>query len=110
MMINEPATTAQKWWRPGLPFLYRRHVAWGRICGALRVLIGKNASIPKGLTDTGTALGKVRVNDYYGGCILSLPEADLYWHAWGFDGWGAGPGQAEFERADLPEAPAGLSA
>ncbi len=80
------------------PFWYQRRVAWGRVCGAARVLVGRNASIPKGEHNTNTALGIVRVNDYYGGAIISLPEADLFWHAWDYDGWGAGMGQAKFER------------
>jgi hypothetical protein len=105
MESQEPPVGWRRW-----PFQYRRRVFWGRLCGAGRVLVGRNASIPKGLSNTETGIGRIWVDDYYGGCILSLPEADLYWHAWGFDGWGAGPGQAEFERADLPEAPAGASA
>ncbi len=83
------------------PFSYRRRVLWGRLCGAARVLVGRNASIPKGLSNTETEMGRIWVDDYYGGCILSLPEADLYWFAWGFDGWGAGCGQGKFERSDL---------
>jgi hypothetical protein len=99
---QEPTLSGWRW-----PFWYRRHVLWGRLCGALRVLVGKNASIPVGLHNTGTALGQVRVKGYYGGCVVSLPEADLYWRAWDFDGWGAGCGQGKFDRAyeAPPEAP-----
>ncbi len=105
MEAQDPVGHGRRW-----PFWYRRKVLWGRLCGAARVLIGKNASIPKGLSNTETPMGRIWVEDYYGGCILSLPEGDLYWFAWGFDGWGAGPGQGLFERAELPEAPAGASA
>ncbi len=65
----------------------------GRIIGAFRVLIGKNASIPTGLHNTETPAGRVDVRGYYGGAIISLPMGDLYWNAKKFDGWGAGPGQ-----------------
>lgn len=77
---------------------YSWMVIRGRMLGAVRVLLGKSASIPKGLHNTRTALGEVRVTDYYGGCTISLPEADLYWFAHKFDGSGAGPGQALFNR------------
>lgn len=87
---------------PFLKYLWRR--TWmayrpmkirGRIRGALRVLWGKSASIPKGSYDT--ALGPMRVTDYYGGCILNMNGGDIYWTADVLDGWGGAPGQDLFE-------------
>ncbi len=96
----EPVTEkARPWW--ALPYEYQRHRVVGILQGAFRVLSGKNASIPKGFHNTGTALGIVEVRGYYGGCRISLPEGDLYWGATDFDGWGAGPGQRKFD--DLGE-------
>jgi hypothetical protein len=61
------------------------------------VLFGKSASIPKGLHDT--ALGPIRVRDYYGGCKLNMNGGDIYWTPDVLDGWGAAPGQDLFEAA-----------
>ncbi len=71
----------------------------GRIIGAVRVLLGKSASIPKG--DHDTAIGKVHISDYYGGCTFSIQKPDerdleilrrfgrdLYWTSQGYDGSG----------------------
>lgn len=93
-MTTQPTTS--RGWR--LPFLYERLVVRGRIVGAIRVLFGKNASVPKG--EHNTALGLMSVRDYYGGLILTLPECDIYWTATKLDGWGAGLGQRKF----VPEA------
>ena len=60
----------------------------------MRVLIGKNASVPTGHHNTD--IGYVRVRSYYGGLIIGLSDCDLYWRANKYDGWGAGPGQRKF--------------
>ena len=79
---------------------------WGRVRGAVRVFSGKNASVPKGWHDT--TIGRIRVDDYYGGLILSLGNCDLYWTAHGYDGWGAGPGQTKFLEGGVEEDKNGL--
>ncbi|HDY84245.1 MAG TPA: hypothetical protein ENH74_00990 [Methylophaga sp.] len=83
-----------------LPWGYQRRRFIGRCIGAWRVLVGKSASIPKGLHDT--ALGKIKISDYYGGCIFSIKKLDendlkitrrvgrdLYWNSRIYDGSGA---------------------
>ena len=73
---------------------YRRKRMLGHLNGAFRVLIGKSASVPKGLYDT--PLGRVLIRDYYGGLKLTLPQGELYWNAYCYDGWGAGEGTTLF--------------
>ena len=104
--VNEPG---RRWLR--LPRPYERERAVGRIIGAFRVLVGANASIPKGWHNTNTSYGAIGVRDYYGGCKLSLPECDLYWTSREMDGWGAGPGQPKFEAfvRDEEHSPAALA-
>lgn len=83
-----------------LPWEYQRRKFVGRCIGALRVFCGKSASIPKGVHDT--AIGTVRITDYYGGCTFSIKRPneddlqilrshgrDLYWNSQGYDGSGA---------------------
>ena len=83
-----------------LPWEYERRRLRGRCIGAWRVLVGKSASIPKGVHDT--AIGTVRITDYYGGCTFSIKRPneadlailgrhgrDLYWKSQGYDGSGA---------------------
>ncbi len=83
-----------------LPWTYERRRFVGRAIGAWRVLLGKSASIPKG--DHDTAIGKVHISDYYGGCTFSIKKPDerdleilrrfgrdLYWTSRGYDGSGA---------------------
>ncbi len=92
---GEPATRSFR-----LPWTYERTRFVGRCIGAWRVLIGRSASIPKGEHDT--AIGKVRIADYYGGCIFGIKPLDesdleivqhcgrdLYWTSQGYDGSGA---------------------
>src|SRR5690606_24444168 len=79
LMPESTAPTFVTGFRLRLPFLYERLVLWGRIRGAVRVLIGKNASVPVG--EHNTAIGLMRVRSYYGGLTLSLPECDIYWDA-----------------------------
>ena len=79
---------------------YRPKVIRGRIRAALRVLFGRNASIPTGRYDT--ALGPISTWGYYGGCRLELNGGDIYWTPQGLDGWGAAPGQDLFELNRLP--------
>ncbi len=82
------------------PWRYERRRFVGRCIGAWRVLVGKSASIPKGAHDT--AIGKVRISDYYGGCIFGIKPLDerdlaimrrhgrdLYWTSKVYDGSGA---------------------
>ena len=70
---------------------YGLRVLRGRLSGAVRVVLGKSASIPKGFHDT--AMGAFTVDDYYGGCLLGFGAGDLYWFVDRYDGWGGGPGQ-----------------
>jgi hypothetical protein len=97
-MTGEPAVTERRLVR--LPWVYQRRRFVGRVIGAVRVLAGKSASIPKGEHDT--AVGRVRITDYYGGCIFSIKKPDvrdleilrrygrdLYWTSRGYDGSGA---------------------
>ncbi len=92
---TEPGTRSFR-----LPWTYERRRFVGRVIGAMRVLVGKSASIPKGLHDT--AIGKVHISDYYGGCTFSIQKPDerdleilrrvgrdLYWTSRGYDGSGA---------------------
>ena len=86
--------------RVRFPWRYERRRFVGRCIGAWRVLRGKSASIPKGVHDT--AIGTVRITDYYGGCTFSIKRPneddlailrshgrDLYWTSQGYDGSGA---------------------
>ena len=98
MIVKEPRLSF-------LVYLWRRTWAgywpmrWrGRVRGALRVLLGKSASIQRGYHYT--ALGPMRVTDYYGGCILSTSRGDIYWGVDNLDGWGGGQGQDLFERVE----------
>ena len=91
MTANEPGAVDRPRWYWTLT--YKCRVMRGRITGAFRVLTGKSASIPTGVHNTETPAGRVYVEGYYGGAIISLPMGDLYWKAKQFDGWGAGPGQ-----------------
>ena len=78
--------------------LWRRISTWGRrFWAALRVLRGKNASIPVG--EYASAIGVIKVRDYYGGCVFtcSCRQADIYWTHDKLDGWGARSGQAKFD-------------
>ena len=92
---TEPGTRSFR-----LPWTYQRRRFVGRIIGAFRVLVGKSASIPKG--EHNTAIGKVNITDYYGGCIFSIKRPDkedleilqrfgrdLYWNSKVYDGSGA---------------------
>lgn len=79
------------------PWVYQRQCVVDRLIGVFRVLIGRNASIPKGSHNTDTKFGIISVRGFYGGCILSLPQVDLYWTSQRYTGWGAGPRQAKFE-------------
>ena len=115
-MDAEPTITEKRLIR--LPWTYQRRRFVGRVIGALRVLFGKSASIPKGEHDT--AIGKVRISDYYGGCIFSIQKPDerdlailarvgrdLYWTSQGYDGSGACMNCREAGESDVPlEAPA----
>ncbi len=96
-MSAEPAITGRRF---GLPWVYERRRFRGRVIGAWRVLLGKSASIPKG--DHVTAIGRVNISDYYGGCTFSIKKLDerdleilrchgrdLYWTSQGYDGSGA---------------------
>lgn len=95
-------TTMEPGTRTGfrLPWTYERRRFVGRFIGAWRVLVGKSASIPKGRHST--AIGKVSISDYYGGCIFSIQQIgeddlqilrshgrDLYWTSKVYDGSGA---------------------
>ena len=92
---TEPGTRSFR-----LPWTYERRRFVGRCIGAWRVFMGKSASIPKGEHDT--AIGKVGISDYYGGCTFSIKKPneddlqilrrfgrDLYWTSQGYDGSGA---------------------
>ena len=83
-----------------LPWTYQRRRFVGRVIGAMRVFLGKSASIPKGEHDT--AIGLVTITDYYGGCTFSIKKPDkrdleilasvgrdLYWNSKVYDGSGA---------------------
>ncbi len=96
-MSAEPTITERRF---GLPWVYQCRRFVGRVIGAVRVLLGKSASIPKG--DHSTAIGKVHISDYYGGCTFSIKKPDerdleilrrhgrdLYWTSQGYDGSGA---------------------
>ncbi|KKL22483.1 hypothetical protein LCGC14_2434960 [marine sediment metagenome] len=101
-----------------LPWTYERRRFVGRCIGAVRVLLGKSASIPKGKHDT--AIGIVNISDYYGGCILSIQRPDerdlkilgrfgrdLYWTSQGYDGSGSCMNCREAGESDVPlDAPA----
>ena len=95
-MSAEPTTTERRF---GLPWVYQRRRFVGRVIGAVRVFTGKSASIPKG--EHSTAIGKVHISDYYGGCTFSIQKPneddlqiltrfgrDLYWTSQGYDGSG----------------------
>ena len=97
-MTTEPTVAKRGLLR--LPWTYQRRRFVGRCIGAWRVLVGKSASIPKGGHDT--AIGKVSISDYYGGCTFSIKKPneddlqilmrfgrDLYWTSQGYDGSGA---------------------
>ena len=97
-MDTGPAITEKRLVR--LPWTYQRRRFVGRVIGAVRVFMGKSASIPKGEHDT--AIGKVNISDYYGGCTFSIKKPDerdleilrrhgrdLYWTSQGYDGSGA---------------------
>ena len=71
-MSAEPTITEKRLVR--LPWTYQRRRFVGRVIGAVRVLLGKSASIPKGEHDT--AIGRVSITDYYGGCIFSIKKPD----------------------------------
>lgn len=113
MTATEPGTR-----RFRLPWEYERKRFVGRCIGAWRVLTGRSASIPKG--DHDTAIGKVRISDYYGGCTFSIKRIDeddlqilgrfgrdLYWTSTGYDGSGSCVNCREAGESDVPlEAPA----
>ena len=97
----EPTTRRHR-----LPWEYERKRLVGRCIGAWRVLRGKSASIPKGLHET--AIGWVRISDYYGGCTFSIKRPneedlqilrrygrDLYWTSQSYDGSGASMCEAD---------------
>ena len=101
-----------------LPWTYERRRFVGRVIGAVRVLLGRSASIPKGEHDT--AIGRVNITDYYGGCIFSIQKPDerdleilrrfgrdLYWTSQGYDGSGSCVNCREAGESDVPlDAPA----
>ena len=105
---TEPGTRSFR-----LPWTYERRRFVGRCIGAVRVFLGKSASIPKGVHDT--AIGRVKISDYYGGCIFSIQKPDerdlailarvgrdLYWTSKIYDGSGACMNCREAGESDVP--------